>query len=210
MAEQINTVTINGIKLGLAEVEQDCWLRLLNGALKTKEPFHNPVVGTNSNGKVSMRTVVLRQVITTKRQLYFHTDVRSGKLNDVEVDNNISWLFYDAAARMQIRIAGTTCIHKENELADSAWHKISNEGRKIYMSIQPPSQRSIMPTSGIPSELEKSTLTTAETEPGRQNFAVVQTNVHWMEWLWLNGNGHRRAVFTYTDGALIDSSWLIP
>jgi hypothetical protein len=31
-----------------------------------------------------------------------------------------------------------------------------------------------------------------------------------MEWLWLNGNGHRRAVFTYTDGALIDSSWLIP
>ena len=69
----------DGFSLSLTDIEKDCWLRILNGSLKSKDPLHNPVVANSNTGVVNMRTVVLRSVDTKNKTLAFHTDIRSGK-----------------------------------------------------------------------------------------------------------------------------------
>jgi 3-hydroxyisobutyrate dehydrogenase len=85
----------------LNELEQDCWNRLVTGAIKSRNPFHTPSVATLSKGEVSMRTVVLRKALPEERELRFHTDVRSIKWDDLLIIPAISALFYDADARVQ-------------------------------------------------------------------------------------------------------------
>jgi len=55
-----NEVTINNISYSIDELEKDCWIQLVNGAIKSRSPFHTPYVATLNNVEVSMRTVVLR------------------------------------------------------------------------------------------------------------------------------------------------------
>lgn len=117
----MNTILIDGINYCLEELEKDSWLRLLNGSLKYKDALHNPVVANVNQHGVNIRTVVLRKVNTAKKQLTFHTDIRSGKWKDLQQENNISWLFYDAQERVQIRLSGTAKLHHDDEIADEAW-----------------------------------------------------------------------------------------
>ena len=206
----METVLINGLELNLADIEKDCWLRLLNGSLRSKDPFHNPVVANQQNNIVNMRTVVLRSVSTKNRTLAFHTDIRSGKWNELKQNNNISWLFYDAAARFQIRVGGIASLHQTDEVANEAWQKSNANSRKIYMGEIAPSLISNLPTSGLPAEFESCNPLLEETEIARKNFGIVITKTNWVEWLWLNSAGHRRAKFEYNSNTDFKANWLIP
>jgi pyridoxamine 5'-phosphate oxidase len=206
----METIKIDGIEYNLADLEKDCWVRLLNGLLKGRDPLHNATIANTNLHGVNMRTVVLRKVNTLEKTVAFHTDIRSGKWNELQENNNISWLFYDAAAGMQIRLAGKVTLYKDNEIADEAWLKSNPNSRKIYMGEIAPSKNCDLPTSGVPDALESNNPSLEETEVGRKNFGIVITKVNWMEWLWLNSKGHRRASFTYNKDYKLQSSWLIP
>ncbi len=204
------TIKKDGLTYTLTEIEKDCWLRLLNGSLRSKDPFHNPVVANVKSNLPVTRTVVLRKAVTAEKKLFFHTDVRSCKWNDLQQNENTSWLFYDSAARLQIRAAGKSILHYNDTIADAAWKNTNASSRKIYMGEQSPTQKSNVPTSGLPEAFLKTNPTIEESEVGRKNFAVVCTNVNWVEWLWLNSDGHKRAQFFYEDNCLINASWLVP
>ena len=49
-----------------------------------------------------------------------------------------------------------------------------------------------------------------QSEEGRKNFGVVTTKIKWMEWLWLNSSGHRRANFVYDEAGAFTANWLVP
>ena len=200
----------DGFSLSLTDIEKDCWLRILNGSLKSKDPLHNPVVANSNTGVVNMRTVVLRSVDTKNKTLAFHTDIRSGKWNELQQNNDISWLFYDAHARFQIRVGGNATLHYNDANADKAWLKSNVNSRKIYLGESAPSQKSAIPTSGLPEIFENSNPTLEESEAGRKNFGVVLTKATWVEWLWLNSAGHRRAAFYYKADLSFETSWLLP
>ena len=204
------TIKKDGLTYTLAEIEKDCWLRLLNGSLRSKDPFHNPVVANVSGSIPVTRTVVLRKVITADKKLFLHTDIRSKKWIDLKQNENTSWLFYDASARLQIRAGGKSTLHHDDAIADAAWQNTPAASRKIYMGEQSPSQKSEVPTSGLPEAFLKTNPTLEESEVGRKNFAVVCTNVNWLEWLWLNSGGHKRAQFTYDNNNSVTASWLVP
>lgn len=206
----MNTILIDGINYCLEELEKDSWLRLLNGSLKYKDALHNPVVANVNQHGVNIRTVVLRKVNTAKKQLTFHTDIRSGKWKDLQQENNISWLFYDAQERVQIRLSGTATGHHDDEIADEAWEASTMSSRKIYLGEPGPSAISAIPVSGLPAAFETNDPTQEESLPGRKNFATVVTKVTWMEWLWLNSRGHRRAGFKYLDDGSFTANWLTP
>ncbi len=204
------TIKKDGLTYTLAEIEKDCWLRLLNGSLRSKEPFHQPVVANISGNLPVTRTVVLRKVITAEKKLFLHTDVRSCKWNDLQQNANTGWLFYDAAARLQIRAGGKSTLHHNDAIADVAWQNTPAASRKTYMGLISPSEKSAVPTSGLPEGFLKTNPTIEESEVGRKNFAVVCTHVNWVEWLWLNSNGHKRASFNYFPNNEFEASWLIP
>ena len=85
----MDTVLIDGINYNLEGIEKDCWVRLLNGCLRYKDPLHNPVVANINSEGVNMRTVVLRKVSQNQKQLSFHTDIRSGKWNGLLSNESI-------------------------------------------------------------------------------------------------------------------------
>ncbi len=204
------TILKDGINYSLEALEKDSWLRLLNGSIKYKDALHNPAVANVNQHGVNIRTVVLRKVKPVEKQLAFHTDIRSGKWNDLLQQNNISWLFYDAQARIQIRLSGTAALHQDDGIAEEAWAASTMSNRKIYLGKTGPSVISLLPVSGLPAAFETNDPTQEETLPARKNFGVVVTTVTWMEWLWLNSKGHRRARFKYINDGSFSADWVIP
>ena len=206
----MDTILMDGINYDPVGLEKDVWMRLLNGSLKYKDALHNPVVANINQHGVNMRTVVLRAVNTTNKQLVFHTDIRSGKWNELQQHNNISWLFYDAPGKIQIRLSGTATLHQDDEVAEKAWTTSTMSCRKIYLGETGPSVIAVSPVSGLPAAFEANDPTPEESRAGRKNFGIVITSVTWMEWLWLNSKGHRRAGFKYFEDGSFSADWLIP
>ena len=206
----METVLIDGINYSLGGLEKDSWVRLLNGSLKYKDPLHNPAIANINEQGVNMRTVVLRKVWTETKQLAFNTDIRSGKWQDLKINNELSWLFYDGEHKLQIRISGSSTLHQEDSIAEEAWIASSMSSRKIYMIEPGPSTITTRPENGLPAAFETADPNIAESIAGRKNFGTVITKVFWMEWLWLNSKGHRRAVFNYKQDGSFTADWLIP
>lgn len=194
----------------LHAIEKDCWQHLVNGALQPGDAFHTPVVGNITAQGISMRTVVLRKTCPVSKLLYFYTDIRSGKWAALQQQNSTSWLFYDAKTAIQIRASGFATLHHTGELADKAWDGSNIMNRKNYLSVLAPSAETGIPTNGLPPEFDHADFTKAQSEAGRKNFGVVVTNIQWMEWLWLNKEGHRRANFIYAEDGHYTASWLVP
>jgi len=193
----------------LSVIEKNCWERLLTGALRADDPMHNAVVANAGAANINMRTVVLRKAIPPAKQLSFYTDIRSGKWAELLQQNKISWLFYDAEARIQIRTGSTATLHQVDELADKAWEETRLGNRKNYLSNLSPSAEIANPLIGLPPAVSDN-FTKEESEAGRKNFGVVICTIDWMEWLWLGEHGHRRANFVYGEDGNFTANWLVP
>jgi 3-hydroxyisobutyrate dehydrogenase len=191
----------------LPELEQDCWDRLVTGAVKSRTPFHTPSIATLHQGDVSLRTVVLRKTLPTERELRFHTDVRSPKWQELSQNTSISALFYDSTDRIQLRVKGKSVLNHTNEITAEAWQKTSLSSRKCYLTLFSPSSFTEESTSGLTDDIEHENFTLAESESGYSNFGIVSIHVQSIDWLWLNHAGHRRAFFDNEKGV---NSWLIP
>lgn len=207
MMELNDGVIINNINYNLTELEKDCWNRLVNGAIKSRDAFHTPCVGSIGNGEVSMRTVVLRKALPLERVLRFHTDIRSRKWKELSLNKSISALFYDASARIQLRVKGKAKLHFDDDITSEAWQKTSLSSRRCYLTPYPPSSFSDIPTSGLSENIEQEKFTLEESEVGQEHFGIVAIHVNSIDWLWLNHAGHRRAFFDYISGTY---KWMIP
>jgi 3-hydroxyisobutyrate dehydrogenase len=205
------TVIIQNISYDLSALEKDCWLRLLNGAVKSRDALHLMSIATKEGEEIGLRTVVLRSVKPTAKKLFFHTDARSRKCEDLSKDPVVSLLLYDAAAKIQLGIRGKAVLHSGNLLAKEAWDKTSVGSRRSYLSLQPPSGKASAANAGLPDYFAERDPTPEESEEGWKNFVVVEIGVYTMDWLWLDAKGQRRALFEYNkEGTLMDKSWLVP
>lgn len=207
MNQVMGEITINNISYNIDDLEKDCWAQLVNGALKSKNPFHTPCVATLNNESLSMRTVVLRKAFPLLKELRFHTDIRSKKWEELKKNDSIGLLFYDASARIQIRVIGNATLHFMDEITSEAWQKTNLSSRRCYLTQASPSSFSVTPTSGLSAEIEQEDFTLEDSEVGEQYFGIVSIQVKSLEWLWLNHQGHRRAFFDYVNKNYI---WMIP
>jgi pyridoxamine 5'-phosphate oxidase len=205
--ELSDKIVINNISYSLSDLEKDIWNRLVNGAVKSRDPFHTPSVATHSGNDISLRTVVLRKAFPESKELRFHTDTRSKKWQELIVNPSISALFYDAADRIQIRVKGRAVLQFNNDITAAAWQKTSLSSRRCYLTNFDPSSFTDHPTSGLPEHIEQEKFTLEESEIGFKNFGIVSIQVQNIDWLWLHHAGHRRAFFDYTDGSF---QWMIP
>ncbi len=205
--DAFNNVVINNIPYSLTDLEIDTWNRLVNGAVKSRDPLHTPCVATHSGNDISLRTVVLRKAIPETKELRFHTDTRSKKWQELTLNPSISALFYDAADRIQIRLKGRAELQLNNDITADAWQKTSLSSRRCYLTNFDPSSFTDNPTSGLPEHIEQENFTLEESEMGYQNFGIVSIKVQNIDWFWLHHAGHRRAYFDYVSGSF---SWMIP
>ena len=189
----------NSLELTLLEAEN----LISDGVENSKSMFHTPVLSSFVEKTISTRTVVLREFDSKNRTLRFHTDSRSGKIEELK-ENSISSVHgYDPDLKVQIRLKGKTTLHIDNEISKKAWAE-SREMSKICYSVKDSPGNKI--SSPEPFDLIKEEI---DIELGYNNFAVLHFNYDSLEFLFLKGAGHRRSLFDWSSDQL-KSSWLIP
>ena len=183
----------------LAASLEMAWQLWGRGTVDRHSGFHTPVVtSVDADGNPQARTMILRAVDREARTMRFHTDVRSAKMLHWKSKPRVCILGYDASKKIQLRVDGRVDLHMTDAVADDAWRNSRPESLAAYgVEISP---GSVVDTpSGAP-QLNGG---------GRENFAVVIAHVESLEWIYLNAEGNRRAIFSWADGVL-KSSWLQP
>jgi pyridoxamine 5'-phosphate oxidase len=185
------------------------WKMLHQGAARFNDPFHWPVFGTVAQDSSALRTVILRQFISTERVLVCHTDSRAPKVKQISNQADVCWLFYHPKKKVQLRISGPATLHTDDRLADEQWAATKIPSRLNYCTVEPPGTGIELPSAGLPDFLLNKVPTVFNTESGRKNFMVIAGQIKSLDWLQLSILGNRRARFDWTPAGR-QATWLIP
>lgn len=186
------------------------WTNLQLAANTVRHGWYLPVLGTASNGLPELRTVVLRGVNYAQRQLLCHTDRRSPKVGSIGANPNVSWLFYDAESRVQLRVRSTATLHFDDHPAESCWQGSRLESRRCYLAPEAPGLTKAHQTVNLPDDLRERPPTEDEADRGRSNFAAIVATVRVIDWLCLRSTGNLAARFVFDADGLAESTWLTP
>jgi hypothetical protein len=165
-------------------------------------------LATNTPDGADARTVVLRQVESVRRYVWFHTDARADKVIQLAAFPRATLLFWDEKSQIQLRLATETRLHTDDSVADDHWKKLWVGSRKMYLSEQIPGSEQPGPYPGFPAHLGENLPTEADSEAGRKNFAVIECQVLSIEYLHLGRGGQTRALFRYEPEQKF--TWLAP
>lgn len=197
----------------LANLEYDSWHQLASAPEQESDGsagsgFKTMTVATNTPDGADARTVVLRQVDTVRRYLWFHTDARADKVIQLEAFPKATLLFWDDKRQVQLRLTAETRLHTDDYVADEQWRNLWVGGRKTYLSERVPGSEQPDWYPGFPAHLGETLPTEADSEAGRKNFAVIECRVLSMEYLHLGRGGQTRARFQYEPERKL--TWLAP
>jgi pyridoxine/pyridoxamine 5'-phosphate oxidase len=188
----------------LDETLAECWRRLSRGVADRRSPFHSPTVASiGGDGRPRARVVILRGCDPAERTLRFHTDSRSDKAAELAARPAIALTGYDPAGKIQIRVEGRASLHRDDGLADAAWAATRPFSRVCY-GVAPGPGSPIDAGGGFALPVEEEAV-----EAGRAHFTAVRIAVESLEWLYLAHDGHRRARFGFSGGA-VSAVWLAP
>lgn len=155
-------------------------------AASGRHPLHLFTVATvGDDGSPESRTVVLRGFDAERRELWFHTDIRSPKAAQIARDGRVALHWYDAQARLQIRIAALAEVHHADPVARDAWRASQPMSRACYGSEAAPGTP--LPEFTAPPE----PLDAADAA-GLANFTVIRCRFAAVELLALHASGHER------------------
>ena len=187
------------------EILREEWIALDAGTRSAGHHFHSFIFSTIRNNTPELRTVILRTVDENSSSLYFHTDLRSKKIIDIEKNNSVSALFYDSARRIQLRIQGLAFIESNNDYTKKVWQSMRDESKLCYMGPFAPSSaiKSFLPN--LPDNpLEK--INQEDDKLGYSRFSRVKIVLKTLDWLQLHHKGHKRLQFKFEDE--ISSKWI--
>jgi hypothetical protein len=197
-------------EMDLVTVENRCWQMLSDAVSDRKHPMRTMVVGSVSGAMAQIRTVVLRKVEIETKKIYFHTDIRSSKIEDIQSTGQLSWLAYDQTQRTQIRLCGATILHHGDAIAQTQWNLTQHHSRRNYLLPEGPGKINSADFKSAEDSLSDFSYTLEESEAGFQNFVVVETTVEKLDWYYAHHTGNQRAGFTYDNGSLNQADWLTP
>jgi pyridoxine/pyridoxamine 5'-phosphate oxidase len=177
----------------------EAWGRLVRGVKDRRSGFHTPVLATiGVDGAPQARTLVLRAADPATRRLRFHTDWRSRKAADLARHPRVAVLAYCAASKIQLRLSGLATHHgPQTEIARAAYARSQEKSKVCYAQALAPAAAMSAPDQA------------GQMEGGADNFSVIDIQIDQLEWLYLHVAGHRRAQYTWQDGAL-NATWLAP
>ncbi len=204
------TIRLNDRAYALTDLDAYCWDQLVAapGGKKESTGFKTGTLATRTDTGADARTVVLREASNSEKVIWFHSDRRAPKLNQLRNCPVATVLFWDDASQIQLRLTVTTTIHLGDAIADDQWARLWVGSRKMYLSEEVPGSEQAGPYPGFPNHFGEALLTEADSEAGRVNFAVVQCQVSVMEFLRLSRSGQSRARFQYVPEPRF--RWLAP
>ncbi|NKI33528.1 pyridoxamine 5'-phosphate oxidase family protein [Croceivirga thetidis] len=121
----------------LQDILQQIKNELVNGCVKKGHPFRYFTLTTSLNNVPKARTVVLRK-IKPGIEIWFYTDKRSNKVNEIMENNNVTALFYNPKKLLQITISGKASFEENDEVLNELWNSIPLNSRNDYTSSLAP------------------------------------------------------------------------
>ena len=185
----------------LTTIIDQIWVGFTNAINQVKHPWRFPVLGTHGINGPDVRTMVLRSVNASIREITVQTDIRSAKIPDLRKDPRVAWHFYDAKSKVQVRAQGRMTVHHNDQIARDAWLTIPEANKRNYSSI-------IAPGTPINNRELGQAVSGSDTY-ALENFAVLSTGITSIDWLQLRSEYHQRALFQWT-GNDWDSTWTVP
>jgi hypothetical protein len=204
----------SGATRSLDELLAQAWTGLSRAVRDAKHEWHLPVVTTlGLDGGPQSRTVVLRaadMAADDGPMLRFHTDRRSGKIEEIARDPRISVLVYERRHKVQLRMTGQATVHVDDAVAEDAWARTAVSSRRCYLAPHAPSRITDDWHPNLPEDWRHAVPDEATCEGGRVNFAAVVVRVESLERLELHHDGHVRSRWRWNGERVVESVWLAP
>lgn len=192
------------------EILKKIWKNLDLGTLERNHPFHTPVFGTICDAAPELRVVILRRFWRKNpRALAFHTHIGAPKISEIKANPKVSFNFYHAPEKLQVRVRGTAELHTSGELHEEQWQATEYFSRRCYVGEAPTTIKD-KPTNGLPAEISDRRPTKEESEAGKANFVVVSSTIDSIDCLELDSKGNRRSLFIWNDSGELETKWLTP
>lgn len=187
------------------------WSEIEDAAETPGHPYRFLTFGTVHEQAPDLRTVVLRRADEGTRQLQFHTDRRSRKVEALRQNDRVAWHGWDADARQQIRLYGTGSVHLDDDVAMDLWERQPPTSLTDYVRPSAPGTLLDEPGDGLRPAVRSEPITEDDVAEGQQRFAAVRTVVDRIEWLHLHPDGHYRARFEYDrTREAFEGNWVVP
>ncbi len=183
------------------EIFADIAARLAAAVADRRHAWRTPTLATiGLDGAPRARTVVLRGADAACARVRFHSDMRSAKCAELGADGRAALHFYDADAKLQLRLEGHAVLHCADATAEAAWQAAGLSARRTY---------AIEPGPGVFMDQPDDAAFSADPPASFARFVVVEFEVASVEWLYLRAEGHRRLLFTHAGGAR-EARWRTP
>ena len=181
---------------------EESWIRLQQAGDDPNHPMRLLVLGTVCTaGAPQVRLMVLRGADRRLGKLWFYTDCRSEKVEQLRRQPQVAAVTYDPETGVQLRLRGTAGVDESGALADQHWSQVGMAVRALYASPDTPGRplRQPDPTlMGVKRSIDAGGEATA-----RGNFAVIEITVDSIEWLQIADGEQRRAImFAATNWAV--------
>ena len=128
---------------------------LADGVTNRDSLFHTPTFSNQLGGIIDSRVMVLREFCDKERLLRFHSDYRSNKIRELIKDPSSAVLGYDPNLKIQIRLAGETTVHHQDNITKAAWEASQHISKKCY-SVKDGSSKKVKNPSDYDFELKLS------------------------------------------------------
>jgi len=191
----------------LPDFHQKCWDQLQRACVDKKHPMREIVMGTTSlDAGIDQRMVVLRLAERSSLTLTSFTDLRAQKVLQLQQYPQLHYLAWHPKLRLQLRFKGEASLHHEDEVARSAWQKLSYYARTLYSAQTPPGQP--VPDTQV-ANAAYAHPDGVNSDQWFANFVVVRSQITEMEGLVLGREKQLRARYTYTHDEM-QAQWLVP
>ena len=177
----------------LPDIHTALWDELTSTTLDRSHPWRTAVLATADGDAADARSVVLRECDREARALRFFTDARSAKVQQLQQRPLGTLVLWSAQLSWQLRLRVALQAHSDGLAVAARWARLQQSAAaQDYLGpLAPGTLLGATPPPRAAAE--------------RGHFALVTASVVWMDWLELNADGHRRAVFDAAGGR-----WVAP
>jgi len=170
------------------EILEKVKFELINGYVKKRHPFRYFTLSTIHNNSPRQRTVVHRKLLDDFTVL-FYTDKRSTKIEDLNMNNAVSALFYHPKMFLQVQISGKVEFITDEAELNNIYKNIPENSKKDYITSKNPSSEISNPDN-------------VEYLTNKNYFVAVKIIPNFIEVLQLKRPNHIRIQYTR-----LDNSW---
>ena len=187
------------ILIDYAAIADEIWKRLGSAADNNDDPMRLHVVATvDRNNRPNARTLVLRGARRDESLIWFHTDVRTPKVEHLRANPSVCAVCYDPRIGLQLRIDGIASIHHNDRLSRRHWSQYDLAVRYAYGISHCPGE----PLAENDPRLRTARRHLAEgrDDEGFEHFAVIEMRVESIDWFQSTAMTQRRATLQASRG----------